>query len=268
MDHKFYTKKDISDVYRKLGVSRGRTVYVTSDLGRLMAYENPDKTSLMADHLEIISDLIGADGTVVAPSSSMNLCNTDTPFDLVKTPSYKIGAFSEYIRQHPGSLRSFHPFVSYSAIGADAKAITENVSRHAFGPETPEARMIEADALCLVIARLPRLTCSTVHHIEMIMGVPYRYNKEYTHPVVRKGCVEHEYFYQNVWYRDVDLKRNLNRNIFERFTDTYTLNEQPLGRNSTYSYSVLDFATHCQKMFAEDIYVWCDEPPKSRPYRV
>ena len=263
-----YTKADIRDAYRRVGVTRGRTVYVTSNMGRLMAFETPGKTAAMEAHLDVIRDLIGAEGTLVVPTASMNICNTDIPFDPATTPSFDIGTFSEFVRMQAGARRSFHPFVSYTALGHDAAAISDNVARHAFGPETPEARMVDADALCLVVGQIPRLTCSTVHHAEMIMGVPYRYTKEYVHPVVRDGGIRDELFYQHVWYRDMDLSRDLNQRIFACFETESTVSETRLGRSRVFSYAVSDFLKLCCRMMCDDIYVWCATPPEKRPYRI
>ena len=183
-----------------------------------------------------------------------------------ETPSYQVGVFSEYLRRMPDAKRSFHPFVSYAAIGLNAGRIVDNVSRHAFGPETPEARMVELDTLSISVGKHPRFTCSTVHHVEMAMGVPYRYTKEYAHPVCRDGVVAMESFYQHVWYRDMDLKRNVNRRLFEGLSTGLDLREAALGRGRMYSYPLAEFYRQATKLFAGDIYMWCDTPPTVRPY--
>ena len=263
-----YTQADIVEAYRSVGVTVKRVIYVTSDFGRLMAYERPGKSSALGAHLEVLRDLVGPEGTVVVPTASLNLCNRGIPFDVDNTPSFRVGTFSEHVRRQAGSARSFHPFVSYTALGRDAHALTDDVARHAFGPETPEARMIDADALCVVVGKHPRLTCSTVHHVEMIMGVPYRYTKEYEHPVVRNGKTRKEMFYQYVWYRDIDLERDGNRRIFAGFSAAHDLRQAPLGRGLIHAYSMRAFAAFCQKLLARDIYAWCARPPEKRPYRV
>ena len=41
---------------------------------------------------------MGKNYTIFSPSASMNLCNTNKPFDLYKTPSYQMGPLAEFLR--------------------------------------------------------------------------------------------------------------------------------------------------------------------------
>lgn len=262
-----YTFSELKDAYKAVGVTRGRVVYVTSDLGRLMQFERPGKAAVLDAHFSALMDLLGPNGTLVVPTASMYLCNTDVPFDVDRTPSENVGILSEFVRTRPGTRRSVHPFVSYGAHGELARAITDNVARHAFGPETPEARLIELDAVTVCVGLPPNITCSTVHHVEQVMAVPYRYAKEYEHPLVRGGSIHRELFYQYAWYRDIDLKRDRVQKIFARFRTEHPVVSVPVGRGHIHGYSTAAFYKAAIKMFAEDIYIWCREPPTIRPYR-
>jgi aminoglycoside 3-N-acetyltransferase len=264
---KSYTYDELIAAYRTLGVGSGKTIYVTSDLGRLMAFERPGKEAVLEAHFNALMSLIGPEGTLVVPTASLNLCNTEIPFDLENTPAFMVGALSEYVRKKPGALRSFHPFVSYTAIGKHAEFVTQNVARHSYGPETPEARMIELDAIAVVIGQTPRLTCSTIHHIEHLMAVPYRYAKEYSHKVIRGGVESSELFYMYVWYRNSDVKRDACRKIFGRFTDICPPKAEQVGRGAISSYPIRQFAEVATRLLVEDIYMWCEFEPKERPWR-
>ena len=214
-----YNIQDIETAYRAAGIGKGRTVLLKTDLRLLGLFDTDSFDNILRAHFNVLSDLIDFSiGTLVVPTSSTNLCNTTIPFDINKTPSER-GVLSEFIRQVPSAVRSFHPFYSYAAIGRDADQITSNVSRHAFGLETPKDRLIAADALCVSVGLPARLTCSTVHHVEMQMGVPYRYSKEYLHPVIRNQQISDEPYYMYVYYRDCDIKRNRNTKIFQEFFD-------------------------------------------------
>lgn len=264
-----YKHSDIKEAYKKVGVEKGRVVLIKSDLRYLGNYDRPDKMAVLHAHFNSLSDLIDlAEGTLVVPTSSTFLCNTDTPFDPDKTPSER-GVLSEYIRKQEGAIRSFHPFMSYTAIGKHASYICHDVSRHAFGPETPKDRMLSLDALNISVGLPPQATCSIVHHVEMAMGVPYRYTKEFLHPVVRNNCIQKELFYLYVWYRDIGIKRNRNKNIFKHFFDSgYKVQETELGRGKIYSYSSGQFYKSTVDFLKHNIYGWLDEPPFKRPYRL
>jgi aminoglycoside 3-N-acetyltransferase len=262
-----YSFEDIRDSYKSVGVSKGRVVSLKTDLRLLGRFEKPGKDDVLRAHFDALADLIDlGKGTLVVSTATTSLCNTQTPFNMEETPS-EVGILTEYIRRMDDSLRSFHAFESYAAIGEDAEAICFDVARHAYGPETPEDRLVQSDALCVSIGLPPRLTCSTVHHVEMMMGVPYRYTKEYSHPVVSDGAVKEECFYRYVWYRQCDIKRNENMKVFDHFdSEGYKTDISTLGKGKVYSYSLSDFYRSTVKLFKEDIYAWLDEVPAAKPY--
>jgi len=263
-----YTYRDIKQAYKKVGVKKGRIILLKTDLSLLGKFEKVCKNEILKAHFNTLVNLIDLNqGTIVVSTSTSSLINTDKVFDPKNTPS-ESGILTEYIREQKGAIRSFHPFTSYAAIGKRAKTICEDVSRHAFGPETPEARMLELDVLCVSIGMHPHLTCSTVHHLEMVMGVPYRYPKEYVHPVYRNGRIRKECFYRYPWYRQCGIKKNRCAKIFERlYKEGLKIREAHLGRGRVFSYSLQDFYKKCLKIFKEDMFVYLDEIPKIKPYR-
>ena len=76
-----------------------------------------------------------------------------------------------------------HPFASYSAIGKRGKDIVLDVSSFAYGPDSPEDRLIELEAKRVGVGILPTKTTS-IHHVEQQVAVPYRYTKEFYHPIL------------------------------------------------------------------------------------
>lgn len=227
------------------------------------------RTAALEAHFNALAELVDLGvGTLVVSTASDSLCNTDTPFDIQNTPSER-GVLTEFIRQKPEAVRSRHPFMSYTAIGADAESICGNVSRHSFGLESPKDRMLKRDAMYLSIGLEPRWTCTYVHHIEMLMGVPYRYTKEFSHPMVLEdGRVENELFYLFVWYRGVDLERNINVKIFDHYHKSkYPLACAKLGSGMVFGYRCADFCESTADLLRKDIYGWLSRPPRKRPFR-
>jgi len=262
-----YSFDDLTHAYETLGVRQGGLVYVTSHLLGVADYEERGSRALIDAHYRALRKCLGEEGTLVVATASTDLCNTDTIFDVNQTLGMESGAFSEYVRTRAGTHRSFHPFVSYTAEGPMAQALTSNTSRYCYGPETPEGRMVEHDALHLSVGLPPKKTCSTVHHVEQIMAVPYRYTKEFIHPVRRNNTVSDEPFYMHVWYRDIELERDSNAKLFTELNKNMTINQAQIGRGIIYSYSMQDFVTYACRAFAADPYVWCKTPPKIRPYQ-
>lgn len=261
-----YTYDDIVRSLRALGLEAGQTVYVIAALWKVPGLEGCSQQDIPRFFYEAVREVLGSEGTLVVGTHSLNLCNTDTPFDPESTPSYERGMLPEYVRTLPGARRSFHPFVSYAAIGPRAGFIVDRVSRHGYGPETPEGRLIELDARSLSIGMQPRIL-TTVHQVEHCMCVPYRYCKEFMHPVVREGEVRVEPFYLHVRYRDIGLYSLRNTRLFELLQGRLEIVESPLGRGRLFAYRTRDFFNAACRIMAEDIYVWCEHPPDIRPYQ-
>ena len=263
-----YKTEDICKAYRAAGVCEGRVIFLTSDMGRLGVYEFDRKKDLLSRHLKILRQMIGKGGTLVVPTGCTKLVNTNIPFDLDNTPSSSVGIFSEYVRVQQEAQRSFHPFINYTAIGRNAVPITKNTSRHAFGPETPLARMLELDALCISVGREIRYTATIAHHAEFLSGVPYRYIKEFMHPVVRNREIIIEPFYLHVRYENSDVEREYQKKIGQRFLDNYSFSRNSLGRGYVWSYSMNDYYKHTMNEIAKNPYVWCKLEPKERPWQL
>jgi aminoglycoside 3-N-acetyltransferase len=212
-------------------------------------------------------EILGSEGTIVVATSSQNIMNSNIPFDLDRTPSYERGFFSEYVRLHPDSHRSFHPFSSYAAVGKKSLQIIKDVSRQAYGPDTPEFRLINMNARILMIGPTPNII-TTTHHVEHMAGVPYRYHKEFLHPVMRASTISIEPFYQYVYYLNSDIEHGKNKRIFSKIEQKLDIKEAYIASNIIYSYSIADFYRLALIEFQNNMYIWCKFDPKIRPWRV
>ncbi len=260
---RIYTKNDIKVALSNLELKAGDSVLVRSDL-RYFGMFDEGTRKLPAAIFNELAQLIDLEkGTIIVPTGSLSLCNTETPFNPTDTKS-ELGAFSEYVRTLPEAIRSFHPFFSYTAIGKKADYFCTNNSRHAFGPNSPKDRMIAENIKFISLGASPNFTCSTVHHAEFVAGVPYRYVKEFLHPVIRENRLVREPFYMYVTYLNMDIKRDKNRKIWAKYRNE--LQKVPLGSGFIYMYKLQDFYEHCIKMFQEDIYIWLENEPAIRPY--
>ena len=93
-----------------------------------------------------------------------------------------MGAFTEFFRHRPGVWRSVDPMFSVAVLGSlgaewDQQLRTPGDS-DCFGPTSIFARLAELDAKLLCWGTdIQALTF--VHHAEQVIGVPYRYKKEF-----------------------------------------------------------------------------------------
>ena len=258
-----YDKKSLVYAYEAAGLSRGRVVYLTGNLGALGRYEKMRKGDLLRDHLDTIMELIGPEGTLVVPTHAWSLCNTELAFDVLRTPS-ETGVFTEFVRCLDGSVRQFHPFSSSTAYGADSERICTKNSRHVYGPNSPFDRMIAAEALHVSVGMPINKTVSAVHHAELLMGVPYRYTKEFIQPCVLDGKLVWEEFYLYVLRREVDIKRDENQKILDAFRADNRLHFGELGRSSVQSLDLKNFVDSTLNLLSKNIYAWLERPPNKR----
>lgn len=251
----------------ELGIRSGDHVYVTGNLGALgrVRIRKEHKKELL---LRAFQNNIGPHGTLFSPAASMNLCNTDVPFDLRMTPSHQMGSLAEYLRRKSEAERSLHPFWSISGIGSEAHRL-KRVSRHSYGAGSPWSMFLELDVTQVNLGVHPSKAITLIHHIETTTGVPYRYTKEFMHPIRYPDGIVIEPYYMSVMYKDSDIQRRvpLNEHYFEALDEKGLLikREHPSGLN-LWSFQMRDFYETVVNFFIDDIYTYLEQPPTVRPY--
>jgi aminoglycoside 3-N-acetyltransferase len=262
-----YSYSDIKQTFEKIGVSKGMTISLKTDLRYLGPYNSNSQNDLLEAYFTILSELVDlTQGTIVVSTASTSLCNTNKIFDINNTPS-EMGSLTEFIRKQPGVVRSFHPFNSYAAIGKNANYICTNNTRHCYGNNSPKERLIELDAQCLSIGLHPIETTTLIHHIEMLMGVPYRYVKEFIHPVLRNDKVVYEPFYMHLRYLECEAVMSLGEKVYPNFFESgYIIREESLGRGKIYLSSLNEFYSSTVNLFNKDLYSAIAVEPSIKPY--
>jgi len=266
-----YSKDDIVLALKSIIKEHHDVIFISGNLASLGMHSFESKKELLDSFIEIIMDISGDKTTIFTSTFTLHLANTDIPFDINSTKSMH-GAIANYFLDRKDSIRSMHPFTSFTAIGENAKYLCTNNSRFSYGIDSPYDRMLSFDnPLTISVGMPPNLTCSIIHHVEFNMHVPYRYIKEFFHPIVKEGKVIYENFYMHVIYHEiydeVNKKRNRNKKFFEFFMKTYPVLKSSLGNGKLYSYKTKDFYNSAIKLMKKDIYSWLDKEPSIKPYR-
>lgn len=251
---------DNNKIYSKLknfNMSNIDCLFVANDLGKIGLIPGKSKKDLLdAIYKSIIE--INPNITIVVPTANFNLINTDKIFDLKNTPSFKMGAFSEYIRKFSSSKRSYHPFWSLTAKGPLADKIVNGISNHAYDQNSAFANLFKIkNSYFLSIGDHPRFMLAIIHHFENMFKVPYRFTKTFKIHCTKNNQITTEYFKLDVLKDEFrSQKRSFNKKIFENFEQNKRLYKSTLGKGAIYYFNIQDFYVTTCELFKKDINCW------------
>jgi len=159
------TFDDICDGLRRLGLAGGDTVLVHSSLRSLGFVVGGAQTVAAA-----LVEAVGPSGTVVVPTHSASwsepshwegnvpedwwetIRTTMPAYSPRLTPTSGMGAVVECLRRWPGFLRSWHPRVSFGAVGPDAEGLlADHALAAGFGERSPVGRLYDRGGRILLL---------------------------------------------------------------------------------------------------------------------
>lgn len=186
---------------RTLGVADGDIVIVHSSLSALgwvaggsqavvealLAAVGPTGTVVMATQSGSLSDPAGWSNPPV-PEAWVPIIREGAPaYDPYLTPTRGVGQIVECFRQHPRTLRSSHPTVSFAANGPAAEGI---VGRHpltpGLGDPSPLGRLYELDAKVLLLG-VSHESNTSLHLAETRASLPNQPTRQEGAPVLVDG---------------------------------------------------------------------------------
>jgi len=184
----FESRKVLENILEELNVENGDCIMLGIDMGRLPLPAYPAALNKEAFRereekwcefvLNVLMDTLGEKGTLLVPSYSYSCTRPGTIFSTETTRS-EVGPFTDYFRKQAGVIRSIHPIFSIAAKGAHAEAILSNVSRAAFGTNTPFARFQQYKVKFLCLGVEIKNAITYIHHMEQLSGCPHRFSKSF-----------------------------------------------------------------------------------------
>ena len=156
-------------------------------------------------YLQALQEVIGPVGTIAVPAFNFGFARGDR-YDPATTPSMGMGAFSEFLRQVPGTCRTPHPMQSLAVLGRYAEDLASRDTLSAFDPGSSFERMLELGFKLLLLGADGRAV-SMFHYCEQRAQVPYRYWKDFSGEVnTPTGWQRRTY---RMFVRDLDLNPQL-----------------------------------------------------------
>ncbi len=182
-------------------VQSGDCVYVVSDVFDIAKAVRAQGERFEPHKLiDKLQEMVGKEGTLLFATFNWDFCG-GTPFDYYKTP-VRTGALSKKALEREEFVRTKHPLYSFAVWGKDQALLEQNDSKTSFGPGTIFAYLYEKNAKVLNVG-IPALKGVTyVHHVEQMVGVPYRYHKDFTGSYTDKNGVCSERTY-SMYVRDL-----------------------------------------------------------------
>jgi len=187
--------EDLVFSLKKGGVREGDIIFVHSDVsvfGKIGEVKNRyDFLKLVSNSLK---ETVGEAGTVILPTFTYSFTKNEI-YSPKSTPSM-VGALTEYFRRQKDTIRTIHPIFSVAIWGKEKKFFNSDLSKDSFGEKSIFGKLKQKNGK-IVFLGAPFQSCTFIHYIEQLFGVPYRYSKTFSGKIETETGVYHddyEYF--------------------------------------------------------------------------
>jgi len=162
---------DLNRLFLELGIRGGDLVMVHSFLGKLgRLVQGSDSI------IDALLGILGDKGAVIFPAYTYSYFENNI-YDVENSKS-TVGILGDLARKYPGSVRSLDPCFSMVAIGKKAKHLMKREKKNSFGLGSIYQKLLEENFKALLLG-VDFTALSLFMHIEKLLNVPYRYDKEF-----------------------------------------------------------------------------------------
>jgi len=204
--------RDFTTALKHVGITKGDIVLVHSDIsvfGKLCTF---NREFLFSNLLNELKNIVTEEGLIIMPTFSYSFCENRV-FDRDQTKS-KVGVLTEYFREQPDVVRTVHPIFSF-AIWGENKSSFLQISKDSFDKNSIFGKLHEQKGKILFLGA-PFQSCTFIHYIEQMYGVPYRYMKKFSGIIKTKDFDYSDNY--SYFVRDLEKKKNeLDLSRLEKF---------------------------------------------------
>jgi len=162
----------------RLGVQKGDTLFVHSDISKFGKIASKDRKFVLDTLVAVLRDSVGESGNIIMPTFSYSYCNNEI-FDVENTKS-TVGVLTEHFRVMDGVERTRHPIFSASVIGADKEYFLDiDKNLDSFGEDSIFSKVHKKGGKFLYMG-VALEAATYLHYVEQSKGVDYRYIKEFS----------------------------------------------------------------------------------------
>ena len=239
-------KNRLRETLIKLGIKPGAGLLVHSAVQYLGT-----PVGGIAMYFDTIDEIIQTSraGTLCVPAFNFAFAR-GSDYDALTTPSEGMGAFSEFVRTHPGTRRTLHPMQSLAVIGNHAVDITSRDTHSAFDQGSAFERILELDFELLLLGADIQAV-SLVHYSEQRLPVPYRYWKEF-HGRIKTGAGWEQRSYR-MFVRDLKHNPVLNLRPIQQELEKRSLwRSLPVNYGQVSACKLVDFVSATDTLLQAD----------------
>ena len=229
------TVESMTSELRALGIEEGDVAIVHSSMSAI-GWVCIDASSVVRALINAFSD----EGTIVMPAhtpSNSDPADWENPpvpkewhetirqsipaFNKDTSPSEAMGAIAECFRTYPGTQRSDHPHVSFTARGKLARQICQNhILTPYFGMETPLGELYRLNAKVLLLG-VDYSKCTIFHLAEALSG---------KRKMISNGCSMYTQFEPKwVSFKDYDYDSDNFQDLGQAFQKAEPVNIGKIG---------------------------------------
>ena len=205
-DKKIY-QADFVGALEKVGINKGDTIFVHSDVAVFGKPCTFDWNFLLGSLTNAIKETVGKNGIIIMPAFSYSFCNNED-FDVENTKSI-VGVLTEYFWKQLGVSRTTHPIFSVGIWGKNKERFL-NVGKDCFDDNSIFGKFHRANGK-IVFFGAPFQSLTFLHYIEQKHGIPYRYIKTFKGKIKKGNKIYDDECTYLVRYLDKNVVTDLSR---------------------------------------------------------
>ncbi len=196
------------------GIKEGMTIDIVIDLFDVAKQCMALNLSFDSDHfIDELEDVIGENGNLLIRTFSWDWCH-GKGFDS-RTTASRVGALGNVAMKRKEFKRTRHPIYNWMVWGKDQQELCDIDNKESFGADSIFGWQ-EKNADCYQInfgkSQLSGLT--VFHFVELKVGIPYRYVKDFTGTYIDDtGSVQEKTYSMNV--RDLNFEIVTDDSVYE-----------------------------------------------------
>ena len=181
-------KEGFKAILKSLGIKDDDVLFVHSDVSVFGKLTTFDRSFILGSFVEVLQDTV-PNGTLILPTFTYSFCNGEKFH--IKNSKSTVGALTEHFRRREDVSRTRHPIFSVAIWGNKNDFL--DIGKDSFDEKSIFGKLHKKNAKLLFLGA-PFQSCTYMHYIEQMHGIPYRYMKYFRGKIVdNDGEHEDEY---------------------------------------------------------------------------